>query len=155
MNRQAGRDIQSYHQDIVTKRVWIIPQICTIHRDGQREKNQEEKDMQKESKKVIQERDRDKRLRKKFSGLWLTRERQQRKEMQTQIVRLCARKNGTIKIVMKKRALLLKVSQKGREMMTECVKERERFAESVQLDKEIQRQSKWMYRERDRQVEWA
>lgn len=87
MNRQAGRDIQSYHQDIVTKRVWIIPQICTIHRDGQRErKNQEEKDMQKESKKVIQERDRDKRLRKKFSGLWLTRERQQRKEMQTQIV---------------------------------------------------------------------
>lgn len=32
---------------------------------------------------------------------------------------------------MKKRALLLKVSQKGREMMTECVKERERFAESV------------------------
>ena len=25
MNRQAGRDIQSYHQDIVTKRVWIIP----------------------------------------------------------------------------------------------------------------------------------
>ena len=56
---------------------------------------------------------------------------------------------------MKKRALLLKVSQKGREMMTECVKERERFAESVQLDKEIQRQSKWMYRERYRQVEWA
>ena len=38
MNRQAGRDIQSYHQDIVTKRVWIIPQICTIHRDGQRER---------------------------------------------------------------------------------------------------------------------